>query len=115
RAGQFTGEGTMLTGRRALARARMSEPGEVVELDREQLLGLVQTDPELSEMFMRAFILRRIELIAAGYGDVVLIGSMHCAGTLRVTEFLTRHGPPVHHIDPDRHAHAQCLPAPLHV
>ncbi|PYR87922.1 MAG: pyridine nucleotide-disulfide oxidoreductase [Acidobacteria bacterium] len=115
RAGQFTGEGTMLTGRRALARARMSEPGEVVELDREQLLGLVQTDPELSEMFMRAFILRRIELIAAGYGDVVLIGSMHCAGTLRVTEFLTRNGHPFHYIDLDRDADAQDLLDRFHV
>ena len=48
-------------------------PGEVIELAREQLLGLIQTDAELSEIFMRAFILRRIELIAGGYGDVVLI------------------------------------------
>ncbi len=71
RAGQFTGEGTMLTGRRALARTRVSEAGEVVELDREQLLGLIQTDAELSDIFMRAFILRRIELIAGGYGDVM--------------------------------------------
>src|SRR3954471_10867666 len=35
--GQFTGEGTMLTGRRALTRIRAIEPGEVIELDREQL------------------------------------------------------------------------------
>jgi thioredoxin reductase len=94
RAGQFTGEGTMLTGRRAIARTRVSEPGEVIELDREQLLGLIQTDTELSDIFMRAFVLRRIELIAGGYGDVVLIGSTHCAGTLRVKEFLTRNGHP---------------------
>jgi len=47
RAGQFTGEGNMLTGRRALARTRVSEPGEVLELEHEQLLGLIQTDAEL--------------------------------------------------------------------
>jgi thioredoxin reductase (NADPH) len=109
RAGQFTGEGTMLTGRRALARTRVSEAGEVVELDREQLLGLIQTDAELSDIFMRAFILRRIELIAGGYGDVVLIGSTHSAGTLRVKEFLTRNGHPFHYIDLDRDADAQDL------
>ena len=45
---------------------------------------------------MRAFILRRVELIAGGYGDVVVIGSTHCAGTLRVKEFLTRNGHPFH-------------------
>jgi thioredoxin reductase (NADPH) len=115
RTGQFTGEGNMLTGRRALARTRVSEPGEVIELDREQLLGLIQTDAELSDIFMRAFILRRIELIAGGYGDVVLIGSTHCAGTLRVKEFLTRNGHPFHYIDLDRDADAQDLLDRFHV
>ena len=45
---------------------------------------------------MRAFILRRVELIARGLGDVVLVGSTHCAGTLRIKEFLTRNGHPSH-------------------
>lgn len=107
--GQFSGEATMITGRRSLARIRVSEPGEVIELDREQLLGLVQTDAELSEIFMRAFILRRVELIARGLGDVVLIGSTHCAGTLRVKEFLTRNGHPYAYVDLDRDAEAQEL------
>jgi thioredoxin reductase (NADPH) len=109
RAGQFSGEVTMLTGRRSLARTRVSEPGEVIELDREQLFELIQTDTELSDIFMRAFVLRRLELIAGGYGDVVLIGSTHCAGTLRVQEFLTRNGHPFHYIDLDRDADAQDL------
>jgi thioredoxin reductase (NADPH) len=114
-AGQFTGEGTMLTGRRALARIRVSEPGEVIELDREQLLGLIQTDAELSDIFMRAFVLRRIELIAGGYGDVVMIGSAHNAGTLRIREFLRRNGHPHHYIDLDRDAEAQELLDRFHV
>jgi len=114
-AGQFTGEGTMLTGRRALTRIRAIAPGEVIELDREQLIGLIQTDAELSDVFMRAFILRRLELIAGGYGDVVLIGSIHCAGTLRVKEFLTRNGHPFHSIDLDRDADAQDLLDRFHV
>jgi thioredoxin reductase (NADPH) len=54
----------------------------------------VQTDPQLGEILMRAFILRRIELIASGIGDVVLIGSVHSPGTLRIREFLTRNGIP---------------------
>ena len=99
--GQFSGEGNMITGRRSLARVRVSESGEVIELDREQVLSLVQTDAELSEILMRAFILRRTELIARGLGDVVVIGSTHCAGTLRVKEFLTRNGHPFAYIDLD--------------
>lgn len=88
--GGFTGEVNMISGRRALVRARASEPGEVIELSCDQLLALVQTDTELGEILLRAFILRRVELIAHGLGDVVLVGSSHCAGTLRVKEFLTR-------------------------
>src|SRR5436309_71669 len=107
--GQFTGEVNMLSGRPALVRSRTIESGEVIELDREQLLALVQTDSELSELIMRAFILRRVELIARGFGNVVLLGSNHCAGTLRVEEFLTRNGHPFHYIDLDRDADAQDL------
>jgi thioredoxin reductase (NADPH) len=114
-AGQFSGEGNMITGRRALSRMRASEPAEVIELNREQLLSLVQTDAELSEILMRAFILRRVELIARGMGDVVLIGSMHCAGTLRIKEFLTRNGHPHAFIDLDRDADAQELLDRFHV
>jgi thioredoxin reductase (NADPH) len=107
--GQFSGETNLITGRPALARTRVSESGEVIELDREQLLALVQTDAELGEVLMRAFILRRVELIARGYGDVILIGSAHCAGTLRVKEFLVRNGHPHAYIDLDREADAQEL------
>jgi thioredoxin reductase (NADPH) len=115
RPGQFSGEGNMLTGRRSLARVRVSEPGEVIELDRERLLDLIQTDAELSEILMRAFILRRIKLIAGGLGDVVLIGSMHCGGTLRVREFLRRNGHPYHYVDLDRDLDAQELLDRFHV
>jgi thioredoxin reductase (NADPH) len=108
-AGHFTGEINMLSGRPSLVRTRASEPSEVIELDREQLLALVQTDSELSELIMRAFILRRVELIAHGLGDVVLLGSNHCSGTLRVKEFLTRNAHPYSYIDLDRDAEVQEL------
>ena len=113
--GQFTGEVNMLSGRPALVRARVSEPGEVIELDRERFLALVQTDSELSELIMRAFILRRVELIAHGLGDVVLVGSNHCSGTLRVKEFLTRNGHPYAYVDLDRDGDVQVLLDRFHV
>ncbi len=113
--GQFTGEVTLLSGRRALVRARATEPGEVIELDRESLLALVQTDSELGEIVMRAFLLRRVELIAHGIGDVVLLGSNHCSGTLRVREFLTRNGHPYTYIDLDRDDGVQELLDQFHV
>jgi len=113
--GHFSGEANMITGRRAMGRLRASEPGEVIQLEREQLLALIQTDAELSEILMRAFMLRRLELIAHEFGDVVVVGSTHCAGTLRVKEFLTRNGHPFHYIDLDRDAEAQALLDQFHV
>ena len=115
RAGQFSGEGNMLTGRRSLASVRVTQSGEVIEVDREHLLALIQTDTELSAILMRAFILRRVQLIEGEYGDVVVIGSTHCAGTLRVREFLTRNGHPFHYTDLDRDADAQELLDRFHV
>ena len=106
-AGQFSGEANMLTGRRAMGRLRVSESGEVLELTRDALLAVIQTDAEVSDILMRAFILRRAELIERHFGDVVLIGSAHCAGTLRVKEFLARNGHPYVYIDLDRDAAAQ--------
>jgi thioredoxin reductase (NADPH) len=100
--GEFTGEANLLTNRRSLVLARARQGGEVIELDREHLMSLMQTDSELGEILMRAFILRRVELIAHGLGDVVLIGSNHSAGTLRIKEFLTRNGHPHTYVDLDR-------------
>jgi thioredoxin reductase (NADPH) len=64
---------------------------------------------------MRAFILRRVELIAHGLGDAVLVGSNHCSGTLRVKEFLTRNGHPYTYIDLDRDSDVQDLLDRFHV
>jgi thioredoxin reductase (NADPH) len=99
--GQFTGEVNMLNGRRGMFAIRGAEPGEVIEVAREELLQLVQTDAELSEIFMRAFILRRLRLISHKLGDVVLLGSNHSPGTLRIREFLTRNGHPYSFVDLD--------------
>jgi thioredoxin reductase (NADPH) len=114
-AGQFSGEMNLLSGRRSLVQARVVQAGEVIELDREHLLELVQRDPEIGEILMRAFILRRVLLIARGLGDVVLLGSLYCAGTLRVREFLTRNGQPYSFVDLDRDGDVQELLDRFHV
>ena len=109
RPGQFTGEVNNLSGRPAVVRMRATKQGELIELDRQHMLALVQTDAELGEILMRAFILRRVELVAAGMGDIVLIGSMHSGGTLRIKEFLMRNGHPYSYIDLERDPGVQSL------
>ena len=113
--GQFTGEANLITGRRALVRVRATKPAEVLELAHDELQSLIQTDSELSAIFMRAFILRRMRLIEGHIGDVVVLGSTHSAGTLRVREFLTRNGHPHQYVDLDRDPQAQALIDQFHV
>ncbi|MBV9497685.1 MAG: FAD-dependent oxidoreductase [Acidobacteria bacterium] len=113
--GQFTGEHSLVAGRRALSTIRATEPSEVIEIEREALLALIQTDAELSEILMRAFILRRVELIAHGFGDVIVLSSPYCADTLRVKEFLTRNGHPFTSIDLDRDAGVQDILDRFHI
>jgi thioredoxin reductase (NADPH) len=107
--GQFTGDIQLLWGRRAVLRTRATQDCEVIELDRNQMLVVVQTDGELSEIIIRAYILRRVELITRGIGDVVLIGSSYCADTLRIKEFLTRNGHPFTYVDINDDSHVQEL------
>src|ERR1039458_5807498 len=92
--GRFTGEINSLSGRRAFARIRARQDSELIQISRENLMALVQTDAELSEIVMRAFILRRAQLQAQALGDSTLVGSSHSADTLRIKEFLTRNGHP---------------------
>src|SRR5258706_2524885 len=70
--GRFTGEANLFLGRRSLTRAEGVEPGEVVELSHEGVRHLVQTEPEISEILMRAVIYPRIELGAHRVGHVAL-------------------------------------------
>jgi len=113
--GEFTGELSTLRGARSLVRARVHEAGEVLIIDHDNLRKLVQRDAELSELFMRAFILRRMGLIEAQGGDVILIGSRHSAGTLRLQQFLTRNGTPYHWVDIDNEAGVETLLERFHV
>jgi thioredoxin reductase (NADPH) len=114
-AGSFTGEITMISGRRCLVRGRVTAAGEFLEMSNHDLRTLVARDAELSEIFMRAFILRRVELINRGQGNVILLGSRHSAQTLRLREFLTRNGHPHTYVDLDTDSTYQDLLDHFHV
>jgi len=108
-AGEFNGEMTMISGRRSLARGRVTRSGDFLELDGETLRSLVARDAELSEILMRAFILRRLELVNRQQGSLILMGSQHSAETLRLREFLWRNEHPYQYVDLDTDATSQAL------
>jgi thioredoxin reductase (NADPH) len=113
--GEFTGEINMLSARRSLVRARAASDGTVIAVDREDLRTLVQRDSELSELLMRAFILRRVALMAQDMHDLVLLGSRHSGTTQQIREFLSRNGHPFTYQDVETDPSVQTLLDRFHI
>jgi len=109
RRGEFTGEVNQLSGRRSLVRCRASEASNLLEIARADLRHVMQNDAELGEVLLRAFMLRRVFLIAHSVGDAVLIGSNHSADTLRLQSFLARNGHPHTYLDVERDPDVQIM------
>jgi thioredoxin reductase (NADPH) len=101
RPGMFTGEAGTIAGQRTVVQARVIQAGEILEVRPEDLRTLVAHDASLSEILLRAFMLRRLMLIDRQLGNVVVIGSRHSADTLCLREFLSRNGHPFSYIDLD--------------
>jgi thioredoxin reductase (NADPH) len=108
-ASQFTGEMSVISGKRSLLKARVTGAGSVLELSREQVLSLMAKDSELGEIFMEAFVARRLLMIQLGEGNVVLFGTKSSARTLALREFLTRNAHPFSYVDIDEGSYASEL------
>ena len=113
--GQFSGEANMISGRRALFQLRVRQGGELLEFEHAEVFELVQKEAEIGAILMRAFILRRLELITSGVGDAVVLGSQHSPATLRAREFLNRNGHPYTYIDVERDPETEVLLQRFHV
>ncbi len=107
--GMFTGEVNQLSGRRSLVRCRAREATTLLEIDRENLRRIMQTDAALGEIFLSAFLIRRAYLISHSVGDALLIGSSHSSDTLRLRAFLTRNAHPFTYVDVERDSDVQTL------
>jgi thioredoxin reductase (NADPH) len=102
--GTFTGEVSQLSGRRSLVRARAAQDSVLLEISRPELQLIMKTDAVLGEIFLRAYLLRRLYLIEHSVGDALLVGSSHSADTLRLRAFLTRNGHPHEYHDLEKDA-----------
>jgi len=109
RTGEFTGEIDLISGRQSLVRARAVTATDLIEIEPADLRRIVQTDAELSELFLRAFVLRRAHLITNTLGGAVLIGSSHSADTLRLKAFLVRNAHPHVYLDVERDPEVESL------
>lgn len=92
--GQFTGELDLFNGREILVSGRAAGGCRAVRIGRDGFRRLVAAEPDIGEIVMRAFILRRVGLIRHADGAALLIGPGHGGDTLRLRRFLTRNGYP---------------------
>lgn len=99
REGQFTGEVNMFNERKSLVSGRASGDTHVLHLTRDAFRRLITAEPDIGEIILRAFILRRVALLAQGQGGVTLVGPGHSAEMVRINGFLTRNGHPHRTID----------------
>ncbi len=106
-AGGFAGEITTMSGQRAFVLGRVASAGDFLEVSHDNFRTLIARDAELSEIFLRAFILRRIALVSGGLGNVIVLGSRHSAATLKLREFLGRNGYPYLYRDLEMDASSQ--------
>ena len=97
--GQFLGDPSTLSGRAAVVQARADEDSEVLRISPERFHRIVVEDSELSDLFLRTFLVRRSALIAGGYGSTKVIGSRYSRDTHRIREFLTRNNQPYTFLD----------------
>jgi thioredoxin reductase (NADPH) len=97
--GQLSGEVAQLAGRAALALGRAGPQGcTALCFDPPHLRALIIGHAEIGEIVMRAFILRRVGLIAADAGPL-LVGRPGGPDLVRLQGLLTRNGYPHHVVD----------------
>ncbi|HTJ64363.1 MAG TPA: FAD-dependent oxidoreductase, partial [Alphaproteobacteria bacterium] len=110
---QFAGELHMFNDREVLVSGRTCGETTVIRIGHTDFRRLMTGEPDIGEIVMRAFILRRVLLIRQAHGGVVVIGAAHTADTLRLKRFLTRNGYPYRLLDietdPDAGGFMQCL------
>ena len=106
---EFTGDVDMLTGRSALVTARASEDGEVLELSASALREAVDEWPELGEIIVKAFLMRRSLLLSDGFEGLKIIGSRFSVDAHRLRDFATRNAIPFTWIDVEGDAQAEQL------
>src|SRR6478609_3302778 len=104
--GRFLGELGDLEGQAAFYTAEVVEPGEVLVVPTERVRALVAHDPVLSDLILRAYLLRRSLLIQEGTGFRI-IGSCYDPDTARLREFAARNRLPHRWIDLERDKHAE--------
>ena len=98
-AGGFVGELGLLMGQRTFLAAEGKAAGRALIVERDDLLLLVQTVPEVADCVVGAFAARRRLLIENNEGGLTIVGSEDDPGAVRLLEFVGRNGIPHRFVD----------------
>lgn len=98
---QFTGELDLFNNREILVSARATASVRVLRVGRMEFRRLLSGEPDIGEVIIRAFILRRVGIIKHAHTSATLVGPKHADDTLRIQRFLTRNGYPHSLVDTD--------------
>jgi thioredoxin reductase (NADPH) len=107
--GAFTGDVDMLSGRAALVTARVDKDAKLLELNTEELRRTVDEIPELGQIIIKAFLMRRSLLLSEGFEGVKIIGSRFDPNAHRLRDFATRNAIPFRFIDLDSDEQADAI------
>ncbi|MDV3457980.1 FAD-dependent oxidoreductase [Sphingomonas sp. HF-S4] len=103
---QFTGELDLFNDRTILVTARAKGTTRVVRVGRVEFRRMMAAEPDIGEIIMRAFILRRVGMLIHGTAGVALVGPGHASDTVRIENFLSRNALPHRRIDTETDADA---------
>jgi thioredoxin reductase (NADPH) len=105
---RFLGELADLEGQAPFYTAAMAEDGEVLVVPAKRVRRLVEHDQALSDLILRAYLMRRSLLIEGGTG-LRIVGSCYSPDTARLREFAARNRLPHRWLDLDRDRNAERL------
>ncbi|HEX6406686.1 MAG TPA: FAD-dependent oxidoreductase [Gemmatimonadales bacterium] len=107
--GQFTGDIDVFNGRPALVTGRVVEDARLVELTPDNLRRAVDELPDLGDIIIKAFLLRRELIQASGFEGVRIIGSRFSPESHRLRDFAQRNAIPYRFMDVETDPEAEVL------
>ena len=106
--GRFLDELGLLTGQPSFVTMVVREPGEILAVPLPRLRDLVSRQPQLGDLILRAFLIRRELLVGLGAG-MRIVGSRFSPDTRRLRELAARNRLPHSWIDLEQDPQAEEL------
>ncbi len=104
--GGFIGEVGLLSRQLFPFTAVARDASRVIEVQADALRRIIDEEPALSDIILRAFLVRRAKLIGKGLG-LRVVGSRFLPDTRRLLDFLARNGLPFGWLDVERDPEAE--------